>query len=126
MTPRPVPSAPDKSRYRSVADLLRDHAETRGVGAGGRVAVLTDNRLEMPLLYFALQRYGAAFCTINVEVNAANLREMLTRIGAGAGAVSRRYRRWRAPPGRRRRVGAVLAIAIRTAPRPPTAACSRR
>lgn len=116
MTPRPVPTAPDESRYRPVADLLRGHAETRGdkpfivavdqggraitfrqlwklsnriarflaardIAAGGRIAVLTDNRLEMPVLYFALQRYGAAFCTINVEVNAANLREMLARIG---------------------------------------------
>ena len=115
MAPRPVPTAPDTSRYRSVADMLRGHAETRGdkpfivavdqngrsitfrqlwklssrmarfmaergIGAGGRIAVLTDNRLEMPVLYFAIQRYGAAFCTINVEVNAANAREMLARI----------------------------------------------
>ena len=43
--------------------------------------MLTDNRLEMPVLYYAIQRYGAAFCTINVEVNAAHVREMLDRIG---------------------------------------------
>jgi len=89
MAPRPVPTAPDTSRYRSVADMLRGHAETRGdkpfivavdqngrsitfrqlwklssrmarfmaergIGAGGRIAVLTDNRLEMPVLYFAI------------------------------------------------------------------------
>ena len=52
----------------------------RGIGPGGRIAVLTDNRLEMPALYFAIQRYGAAFCTINVEVNATHVREMLARI----------------------------------------------
>ena len=110
-----VPSAPDKSRYQSVAALLQNHAEARGdkpfivamdqasraisfaqmwklsnrlsrflaargIGAGGRIAVLTDNRLEMPVLYFAILHYGAAFCTINVEVNAANMREMLARI----------------------------------------------
>lgn len=51
-----------------------------GIGPGGRIAVLTDNRLEMPALYFAIQRYGAAFCTINVEVNATHVREMLARI----------------------------------------------
>lgn len=52
----------------------------KGIGPGGRIAVLTDNRLEMPVLYYAIQRYGAAFCTINVEVNAAHVREMLDRI----------------------------------------------
>lgn len=52
----------------------------KGVRAGGRIAVLTDNRLEMPVLYFAIQRYGAAFCTINVEVNSTHVREMLARM----------------------------------------------
>ena len=52
----------------------------RNIIRGGRVAVLSDNRLELPVLYFSLLRYGAAFCTINVEVNGANLREMLARI----------------------------------------------
>lgn len=52
----------------------------RGVGKGNRVAVLADNRLEMAVLYYAIQRAGAAFCTINIEVNASHLREMLDRI----------------------------------------------
>ena len=52
----------------------------RGVRAGGRVAVLTGNRLEMPALYFGIQSYGAAFCTIDVEVNARHVREMLQRM----------------------------------------------
>lgn len=53
----------------------------RNIGPGGRIAVLTGNRLEMPVLYYAIQRYGAAFCTVNVEVNASHVREMLARIG---------------------------------------------
>lgn len=115
MAPREIPAAPDETRYRSVAAMLREHAEIRGdkrfivsideggrsitfaglwrlsnrlarllaaqnIGPGGRIAVLTDNRLEMPVLYYAIQRYGAAFCTINVEVNASHVREMLDRI----------------------------------------------
>jgi len=123
MAPRDIPAAPDQNRYRSVASMLREHAEIRrdkpfivavdqpddegsdqgarsitlgqlwrlsnrlarfladkGIGAGGRIAVLTDNRLEMPVLYYAIQRYGAAFCTINMEVNASHVREMLDRI----------------------------------------------
>lgn len=115
MATRDIPTAPDPSRYRSVASMLREHAETRGdkpfivsieedsrsitfgalwrlsnrlarfladkhIGPGGRIAVLTGNRLEMPVLYYAIQRYGATFCTINVEVNASHVREMLDRI----------------------------------------------
>jgi acyl-coenzyme A synthetase/AMP-(fatty) acid ligase len=115
MDPHNIPAAPDESRYRSVADLLRGHAAARGdkpfivgidqggrtitfaqlwrlsnrlarflagrnIGPGGRIAVLTDNRVEMAVLYYSVQRYGAAFCTINVEVNASNVREMLARI----------------------------------------------
>ncbi|MEK9645783.1 MAG: AMP-binding protein, partial [Alphaproteobacteria bacterium] len=114
MSTADIPSEPDWSRWRSVADQMRACAErfpdkpfieainhgtaitygemwqlsnrmarflaARGVGAGGRIAVLTDNRLEMPVVYFAIQRYGAAFCTINVEVNASHVREMLSRM----------------------------------------------
>ena len=110
-----IPSEPDRSRYRAVADLLRHHARVRpdkpflisidqdgrqltfgelwrfsnriarlladrGVGPGGRIAVLADNRLETVALYYAIQRYGAAFCTIDIEVNAHHVREMLRRI----------------------------------------------
>ena len=35
---------------------------------------------QMPVLYYAIQRYGVAFYTINVEVNASHVREMLARI----------------------------------------------
>ena len=51
-----------------------------GVGAGGRVAVLAGNCLETLALYYGLQRYGAAFCTIDVEVNARHVREALRRM----------------------------------------------
>jgi len=30
MAPSTIPSAPDESRYRSVATMLREHAEVRG------------------------------------------------------------------------------------------------
>jgi len=59
--------------------LSRNLAE-QNVKAGERVAVLTHNCLEMAVLYFSIQRYGAAFCTVNVEVNANHVREMLNRI----------------------------------------------
>jgi len=105
---------PDASRYRSVLDLMRGHAErtpdkiflrsidqgsditwdalyrlsnriaafltARGVGAGDRVAVLSENSLETLILYFGILRHGATFCTVNVEVNATHLGEMLDRL----------------------------------------------
>ena len=58
-----------------VSNRMSRFLADRNVARGGRVAVLSDNRLSCPFLYFSLLRYGAAFCTINVEVNSANLRE---------------------------------------------------
>lgn len=52
----------------------------KGIAANDRVAVLTDNSLENALLYYGVQRYGATFCTVNVEINARHLREMLARL----------------------------------------------
>ena len=63
-----------------LSNRLSRFLAARAVGPGERIAVLTDNRLEMAVLYFAILRYGAAFCTINIEVNAANMQEMLRRI----------------------------------------------
>lgn len=63
-----------------LSNRLARFLSARNIGPGGRIAVLTDNRLEMPVLYYAIQRYSAAFCTINVEVNASHVREMLDRI----------------------------------------------
>ena len=52
----------------------------KGIGANDRVAVLTDNSLENLVLYYGVQRHGATYCTVNVEVNAQHLREMLERL----------------------------------------------
>ncbi|MGE0747045.1 MAG: class I adenylate-forming enzyme family protein [Rhodospirillales bacterium] len=52
----------------------------RGLKANDRVVVLTENSLENLILYYGVQNYGASYCTINVEINAAHLREMLERL----------------------------------------------
>lgn len=64
-----------------LSNRLARFLEVKGIGKGDRIAVLTDNRLEMAVLYFAIQRAGAAFCTINIEVNTSHVHEMLDRIG---------------------------------------------
>ena len=52
----------------------------RGIRANDRVVVLTDNSLENLILYFGVQRYGATFCTVNVEINREHLREIVERL----------------------------------------------
>ena len=65
--------------YKLSNQLAHFFAE-KGIGANDRIAVLTENSLEMLILFFAVQRHGATFCTINVEVNAQHVREMLDRL----------------------------------------------
>ena len=52
----------------------------RDIGANDRVLVLTDNSLENLILYFGVQRHGATFCTVNVDINANHIREMISRL----------------------------------------------
>lgn len=50
------------------------------IGANDRVLVLTDNSLENLILYFGIQRHGATFCTVNVDINAHHMREIIERL----------------------------------------------
>lgn len=52
----------------------------RGIGAGDRIVVLSENSLESLALYFAILRHGATFCAINVEINAADIGDLLERL----------------------------------------------
>lgn len=108
------PPSPPDTRYRSVLEMIRDHARrapgqtclvsidqaasltwqqlyrltnklsawlhARGIGANDRVLVLTDNSLENLVLYYGVQRHGATFCTVNVDINANHLREIVGRL----------------------------------------------
>jgi acyl-CoA synthetase (AMP-forming)/AMP-acid ligase II len=65
--------------YRLANRLSAVFAEMK-IGVNDRVAVLAEGTLEKLILYYAILRHGATFCTINVEVNAAHLREMLARL----------------------------------------------
>ena len=59
-----------------VSHLMR----AMGIGANDRIAVLGENSLEILILYYGIQAYGATYCTINVEVNRHHLLEMLQRL----------------------------------------------
>tara|TARA_R110000868_G_scaffold55460_10_gene172564 strand:- start:3545 stop:5140 length:1596 start_codon:yes stop_codon:yes gene_type:complete len=52
----------------------------RNIGANDRVLVLTDNSLENLILYYGVQRHGATFCTVNVDINANHMREIIERL----------------------------------------------
>src|SRR5262249_40227388 len=48
-----------------------------GVGRGDRISVLSGNTWELAVLFFGIQRYGAAVNPLDVEVHAKNLAQML-------------------------------------------------
>ncbi len=50
---------------------------------GSRIAVLSDNCLELLALYFAIQRHGFVFCTVSLDANAHHVNEMLNRLAPG-------------------------------------------
>ena len=50
---------------RRIASWLRD----RGIGAGDRVALLSNNSIEHLLTYYGVMAYGATVCTVHVEMN---------------------------------------------------------
>jgi len=56
-----------------VARFLDD----RGVGPSDRIAVLSANCVELAVLFFAVQRYGATVAPINVDVDAKNVAGIL-------------------------------------------------
>lgn len=86
---------PDKAALQSVDDgralswvqlaewagRLAHFLAARGIRANDRIAVLGGNSIEQLILYYAVQAYGATYCTVNVEVNEHHLWEMMERIG---------------------------------------------
>ena len=50
---------------------------SRGTLVSERIAVLSDNCLAQVVLYLGVQRYGAAVCLVNCEVNAKNVEQIL-------------------------------------------------
>jgi len=50
------------------------------IGPNDRILVLTDNSLENLILYYGIQRHGATFCTVNVDINANHMQEIIDRL----------------------------------------------
>lgn len=84
--------APDKAFIRSIdqhdktisnrqlletARRLSGHLADAGIGANGRVALLSNNAIEHLVAYLGVMAHGATICTINVEMNAAYFEDIL-------------------------------------------------
>lgn len=63
-----------------LTNKLSGWLHAQGICANDRVLVLTDNSLENLILYFGVQRHGAAFCTVNVDINANHMHEIIDRL----------------------------------------------
>ena len=50
------------------------------VVSNDRVLVLSNNSLENLFLYFGIQRHGATFCAVNVDINANHMAELVRRL----------------------------------------------
>lgn len=61
----------------------------RGVSPEDRVSVLAENSVGFVILFFGIQRYGAAVNPINVEINAKNVAQILMDVGPRLVFVSR-------------------------------------
>ena len=86
---------PDKTYLHSIdqdqgiayADLLAATNQiaaflaTEGVGVNDRVMLLAGNSLEQAVVYLGVLRYGATVCTVNVEMNAQHLDEIIATVG---------------------------------------------
>ena len=59
---------------------IGQYLTARGIGANDRVVLLSGNSIEQLTVYFSVMAHGATICTIQVEMNAAHLGDILGAI----------------------------------------------
>lgn len=64
-----------------IARRIGQYLAARDIGAGDRIVLLSGNSIEHLAVYIGVMAYGATICTIQVEMNAAHLGEILAAIG---------------------------------------------
>ena len=64
-----------------MANRIARWLEARGIRKGDRVGLLADESLDKMLIWMGIWRLGAVVCPLNVEINAAHIRELLQSIG---------------------------------------------
>lgn len=69
--------------FRRLHDLARRMAAylgAQGIGVNDRVALLSNNSIEHLVCYFGVMAYGAAICTVHVEMNRNQLDNIFARL----------------------------------------------
>jgi acyl-coenzyme A synthetase/AMP-(fatty) acid ligase len=62
------------------ADRVAIWLQSRGVGKGDRVGLLSDEGLEKMIIWMGVWRLGAVVCPLNVEINKSHIRDLLKSI----------------------------------------------
>lgn len=85
---KPFVVSADDGRRLSYGDLRRatrqiaGFLQAQGIGAGDRVALLSNNSIEHLLCYLGVLAYGATVCTVHVEMNRNQLDNILPALKA--------------------------------------------
>lgn len=70
------------SDFFSISNGLSLYLKEKGVKKGDRVSVLSENKIEMVFLFFALQRLGAVLVPLNFRLTAKEIEFMLSDSGS--------------------------------------------
>jgi len=63
------------------ADQIARYLISRGIKKGDRIGLLSDESLDKMIIWMGIWRLGAVVCPLNVEINAAHIKELLQSIG---------------------------------------------
>jgi acyl-coenzyme A synthetase/AMP-(fatty) acid ligase len=64
-------------QLRETTRQIAAYLSAKGIGAGDRIALLSNNSIEHLLVYFGVLAYGATVCTVHVEMNRNQLDNIL-------------------------------------------------
>ena len=67
-------------QLRELTRRMATFLHSKGIGANGRVALLSNNSIEHLACYFGVMAYGATICTVHVEMNRNQLGNIFTRL----------------------------------------------
>ena len=62
------------------AELIAKYLVSIGIQKGDRIALLSDESLEKMIIWMGIWRLGAVVCPLNIEINAAHIKDLLNTI----------------------------------------------
>ena len=70
-----------RGQMAALSRRIGQYLTARGIAANDRVVLLSGNSIEHLAVYFSVMAHGATICTIQEEMNAAHLGDILDAIG---------------------------------------------